>query len=132
MAEPIIGVVHTEPATPRRDPRQWLLQADQAATRDFDRTVVALASGALGLSIAFIHDIAPHPVHEGWLAIAWSLLSASLIANLASLLTSHHALRWEMRHYDDAVGEAGGWLGKVTIGLNWFAAAAFFSASLPS
>jgi hypothetical protein len=117
--------VSDDEATPRSDRRQWLIQADHTASRDFDRTVVALSAGALGLSIVFVQNIAPQPVHKEWLAIAWGLFAASLIANLASFLTSQHALRWEMRHFDEEVETAGGWLGKTTIGLNWCSAVAF-------
>lgn len=114
-----------EGSTPRNDRWQWLVEAAHTASRDFDRTVVTLAAGALGLSIAFVQNIEPHPVHTGWLAMAWSLFSASLIVNLASFLTSQHSLRWEMRHFDEDVGTAGGWLAKLTIGLNWGAAGFF-------
>lgn len=112
-------------ASARSERWQWLIQADHTASRDFDRTVVTLSAGALGLSIAFIQNIAPQPIHKGWLAIGWGLFALSLIANLASFLTSRQALRWEMQHFDEDVETPGGPFAKATVALNLGAAAAF-------
>jgi hypothetical protein len=75
--------------------RDWLVQADHDASRDYDKTVLTLATGALALSVTFAHDIAPHPVSGSTLllAAAWVLLTISLAAMLFSLITSQAALR---------------------------------------
>jgi hypothetical protein len=102
--------------------REWLLQADHEASRDFDKAVTTLAAGALAVSIAFVHDVAPNPVETGWLALAWILFSASLILILVSFLTSQHALRREMQVLSGARkpdAKPGGPLGALTILLNW-------------
>lgn len=59
------------PVPPEEDERRWLRQADHTASRDFDKAIMTLAAGALGVSIAFVHDIAPDPVHVSWLG--WGL-----------------------------------------------------------
>jgi len=51
--------------------RDWLVKAHHTASQDFDRAVMTLAGGGLGISIAFVRDIAPHPVHKWMLAIGW-------------------------------------------------------------
>ena len=37
------------------------------SSRDFDRTLTTLSSGALAISLVFVHDVAPHPKYVGWL-----------------------------------------------------------------
>ncbi len=74
------------PPAPVNGERQWLLQADHAASRDFDKAIMTLAAGALGVSIAFVHDVAPHPVRVAWLGWAWGLFAASLVLILLSFL----------------------------------------------
>jgi hypothetical protein len=80
--------VITEQPTVVAAEREWLKQADHTACRDFDKAVMTLAAGALGLSIAFIHDIAPDPTFVGVLAAAWAFFAASLLAILVSFMTS--------------------------------------------
>jgi hypothetical protein len=68
--------------------RDRLVQHRAKATESFDRTVLTLASGALGLTVAFIHEIAPHPRHVWVVAVGWSFLCGSLLLILASFLSS--------------------------------------------
>jgi hypothetical protein len=113
--------------TPATDERQWLVQADHTASRDFDKAVMTLAAGALAVSIAFVQDVARDPVHVGWLGAAWGLFATSLMLILVSFLTSQHALRREMRVLSgerEADERPGGWLSALTIGLNWTSAGA--------
>ncbi|MDP9327893.1 MAG: hypothetical protein M3P10_06780 [Actinomycetota bacterium] len=106
--------------------REWLRQADHEAHRDFDKAIMTLAAGALGLSIAFVHNVAPKPEHTGWLAAAWVGFSTSLLFILASFLTSQAALRIEMKvlsgERDDP--KPGGRFGTGTFFLNLLSAAA--------
>lgn len=68
--------------------RDWLVKAHHTASQDFDRAVMTLAGGGLGISIAFVRDIAPHPVHKWMLAIGWLAFTLSLVSIFISLLTS--------------------------------------------
>jgi len=121
--------MNEEAPAPVNGERQWLLQADHAASRDFDKAIMTLAAGALGVSIAFVHDVAPHPVRVAWLGWAWGLFAASLVLILLSFLTSQHALRREMKVLSGERSDRrpGGWLGLATIGLNWTSAGALVS-----
>jgi hypothetical protein len=58
--------------------RQWLAEKHHAASQDYDKAVMTLAGGALGLSLAFVKDIAPDPEDTWALVGAWALFAASL------------------------------------------------------
>lgn len=109
--------------------REWLRQADHTASRDFDKAVMTLAAGALGVSIAFVHDVEPNPTHTAWLGVSWGMFSLSLVLILLSFLMSQHALRLEMKVLSGERNDAvpGGWLGRATIGLNWASAGSLVS-----
>jgi hypothetical protein len=72
--------------------RDWLVKAHHVASQDFDKALMALSGGALGISLAFIHDVALHPHRKGWLEVSWGSLAASLLLILVSFLTSQSAL----------------------------------------
>lgn len=109
--------------------RAWLTQAEHQASRDFDKAVMTLSAGALGLTIAFIHDIAPEPAASSirWLGVGWALLVISLVAILASFLTSQHDLRRAVRDVDEGTisPEQPGGSFYVTLALNLVAAGGF-------
>jgi hypothetical protein len=86
--------------------RDWLNQAHHTASQDFDKAVMTLAGGALALSITFIHEIAPHPKHHGWLAASWSALALSLLLVFVSFLASQQVLLTELANCDDAIKRA--------------------------
>jgi hypothetical protein len=115
-----------QPSFGPTDERLWLRQADHTASRDFDKAIMTLAAGGLGVSIAFVHQVAPHPLHVAWLGWAWVLFALSLMLILISFLTSQHALRREMKVVsgERADSHPGGWLGPTTMGLNWLSALA--------
>ncbi|HEX8077672.1 MAG TPA: hypothetical protein VF511_07645, partial [Chthoniobacterales bacterium] len=56
----------------------------------YDKAILALAGGALALSITFLEKIAPHPVPWTFalLAVAWLCLIASVLLELYALSTS--------------------------------------------
>lgn len=88
------------------DERAWLVAADHAASQTYDKLVVALGGGALGLSLAFMRDVVQSPESGtvGWLAWAWVLLALSLLCTFTSLLTSQAALRLGMHQLDEEDG----------------------------
>ncbi len=111
----------------QNDDYEWLRQADHTASRDFDRALMTLAAGALAVSIAFIHDVAPKPVHVAWLGMAWGLFALSLVAILVGFLTSQLSLQREMRLVLGTEDEekGGKWYGTFTVACNGASAAAF-------
>ena len=64
-----------------------------------------------------------------WLGWAWALFALILMVILFSFLISQHALRREMKVLYGARTDPypGGWLGRLTVGLNWSSAAALVS-----
>jgi hypothetical protein len=103
--------------------RAFLASAEENASRDYDRTLTTLAGGALVLSIAFVHDIAPHPQYNFWLVISWVAFTASLLAILVSFLTSLRSLRWMMNEIDEGRSPTRALSSRLTVFLNRAAAA---------
>jgi hypothetical protein len=111
---------------PEEDRYQWLRQAHHQASRDFDKAVMTLSAGALGVSIAFVNNVAPHSTETIWLGAAWVAFAMSLLLILGSFLASQHALLYEMRLPTDASASRriGGVWGTATAVLNWTSAIA--------
>ena len=76
----------------RAGERKRLTDLHEKATDAFDKAVMTLSGGALGISIAFIHDVAHHPRYKGVIAAAWGAFSLSLLLILLSFLTSERAI----------------------------------------
>ncbi len=75
--------------------RKDLIKAEQSMYEHFDRAILTLSAGALGISIAFINQIAPNPRVDtrGWILSAWLLFSLSALSTLISFLLSQVAFR---------------------------------------
>ncbi len=73
--------------------RNHLVLAEQKSQDDFDKTVLSLSGGALGISFAFVKDmIGENPiVHPTWLWLSWVIWAFSSLAVLASFFMSHLA-----------------------------------------
>jgi hypothetical protein len=85
------------------DYRSWLVAAEQKAQEDFDKTVLSLSGGALGVSFVFLKDIVgiPNIQSPGWLLGSWLSWGVSSLSVLASFYTSNLALRRAIRQVDD-------------------------------
>jgi hypothetical protein len=76
--------------------RKFLEECETAAAADFDKTTVALSGGALGISLAFIKDLAPNAPKwsvVAFLLTAWVALALSLLGVLLSLMASMKSMR---------------------------------------
>ena len=75
--------------------RQSLVAAGQAMQNEYDKAVMALSGGALGISFAFLKDIVGTKglAHFCALLGAWVLWGLSISFILASFFTSTKALR---------------------------------------
>lgn len=73
--------------------RKSLLAALLDQSRSFDKYVLTLASGALGLSLVFIERIVPRPsaASASYLVGAWICFGASILITLVSFLCSQRA-----------------------------------------
>lgn len=76
-----------------REERQALIKAGKDSIYQFDKTILTLSAGALGISIAFIDKIAPNP--KPWslwlLYICWIVICISMVSTLISFITSSKA-----------------------------------------
>lgn len=70
------------------DERSRLITSHQAASDAFDRALMTLSAGSLGLSIVFVKDIARDPVSVWTLEVSWILMGLSLLAIVASFVAS--------------------------------------------
>ena len=83
--------------------RNHLILAEQKSQEDYDKTVIALSGGGLGISFAFLENvvgtaaiISPTLLFSSWICWAFSILCI-----LASYFTSHLALRRAIQQVDD-------------------------------
>jgi len=77
------------------DYRKHLVAAEQKAQEDFDKTVLSLSGGALGISFVFLKDVVgPSAISKpDLLFAAWVSWGLSTFFVLTSYYTSHLALR---------------------------------------
>ena len=103
--------------------RRFLQEAEQKAQAAYDKTVLALSGGALGISFAFVKDIVEleQATDRGILVVAWIAWGLSLAAVLVSLFTNVLAMRKAVDQIDEQtiyVEHPGGWLDLMTLVLN--------------
>jgi hypothetical protein len=113
-----------------REYRTHLVTTEQKAQEDYDKTVISLSGGALGISFAFIKDIiGNHPIISKEILVSgWVCWGLSITLVLASYFLSHLALREAIKQFDTAVKNlnvdeiysqrAGGWYSLITAVLN--------------
>jgi hypothetical protein len=109
--------------------RKLLDEYESKATEDFDKTIVALAGGALGTSLVFIEKVVPvgGAQHLWVLAVSWGLLILAVLCNLMSFMSAMQSMRWELQLLDghrmlsSPDQPAGGTWRKWTNVFNWIA-----------
>ena len=74
---------------------QLLYDVERESARTLDKTLVALAGGALGLSITFIKEIAKCPQWTSVLYASWIFFILSLLSTLISFAVTQRAARNE-------------------------------------
>lgn len=82
--------------------RSRLETLEQKAQDDFDKTVLSLSGGALGISFAFVKDIigSASAINSILLFIAWMSWGLSVMFVLFSYYMSHLALRKAIKQVD--------------------------------
>ncbi len=111
--------------------RNHLILAEQKAQEDFDKTVVSVSGGALGVTFIFLKDlIGAGPIfYRGCLFFAWACWGMSITSVLFSYLLSLAALRKTIRQVDsDEIYEqkAGGKWSELVMYLNLLGGLLFF------
>jgi len=115
------------------DERRGLIQAEQNSANQFDKTIITLSAGALGLSIVFMREIASTP-REGTVSFlrgSWICFGLSLLFVLLSFLLSQQALRRQREILDKQyknesdAAEGTNCPARITGYLNWASIIAF-------
>jgi hypothetical protein len=111
--------------------RRHLVAAEQKSQEDFDKTVLSLSGGALGISFIFLKDVLGNKpiLDKNYLLISWVSWGLSSIAVLASFYFSHLALRRAIDQVDKGTiknQRPGGCLSIATDILNASGAILFF------
>ena len=112
--------------------RATLIDAEQKAEDDFDKTVLTLSGGSLGITFAFIKDIIGNkPVVDSALIFyAWLAWGVSISAVLLSYYFSGLALRKAIRQVDNGKiykTQPGGWYDSATAILSAVSGLSFFT-----
>lgn len=113
--------------------RQHLQDACVKSQESFDKTVLSLSGGALGVSFIFLKDvIGSKPIDApGLLVATWVAWAASSLAVLFSFHLSHLALRKAISQVDDGSiadgARPGGGYARATAWLNVSGAVLFFA-----
>ena len=98
--------------------RNNLIQAEQKSQNDYDRSIITLSGGALGISLIFYKDIIGDkiPINTCLLVSSWGLWAASIAVVVFSYYSSHQALRKAIEQTDknDFSGGVGGWAANFT------------------
>jgi hypothetical protein len=109
-----------------------LLESEFQAIDQFDKTILALAGGAFGVSFAFLKDIVKPDVvvNKNYLVCAWVFWCITLAFNLTAFYFSHLAMRGAQRKY--RVGERDerklrGFAGNTVMWLNPITGGAFIA-----
>lgn len=109
--------------------RRHLVLAEQQSVADYDKAILALAGGGLGVSIAFIRDIvgARADLPFGLLYWSWGVWAGSMASTLLSFYASRLALRKAIHQLDAGERETGGCAAAVTEYLNLVSGLAFLA-----
>ena len=85
------------------DERKSLFNSKYESSRSFDRAILTLAAGALGLSITFIKQIAPCPKSNthAFIILSWICFGLSILSTLISFLTSQKACERQIKILED-------------------------------
>ncbi len=73
--------------------RKLLIEARQQSYQQFDKAILTLSSGGLGVSIIFLRDILPFEqiTDYSFLIASWVLFALSITCTLISFLASQYA-----------------------------------------
>jgi hypothetical protein len=115
--------------------REDLLKRQLSNAENFDKAILTLSSAFLGLSLAFLKDLAPYAPSLMVLKWSWAAFIGAIVITLTSYVTSQRAIGKELercrRYYDEAedkvYGERNLW-GEATDWLNLVAGVLFVAA----
>jgi len=104
------------------DYRATLVAAEQKSQDDYDKTIVSLSGGALGISMVFLSDIVGEtaPIAIWSVVTAWGFWAVSLTSVVTSYFFSRIALSKAIQQTDsrELSTKVGGWASIATKHLN--------------
>ncbi len=82
--------------------RKLLIDAQQQSYQQFDKAILTLSSGGLGVSIIFLRDILPleQITNYCFLIVSWVLFALSITCTLISFLASQSAYGEQLKLID--------------------------------
>ena len=83
--------------------REWLVATSYEVSTQFDRTIIALATGAIALSVALIDKLTLAAAATCWLYFGWAALVLSVLLIVASMASSRVALRRAIEETDEQI-----------------------------
>lgn len=100
------------------------------AANAYDKAIMSLSGGALGVSFAFVKNIVTKPAPDTviWLWYAWISLGVSLASIIVSMLFSQKAIRTAITQVDDGTiysVQPGGCSSYFTTFLTWLSGICF-------
>lgn len=107
--------------------RDWLVKCRHEAAQEYDKAVMALSGGGLGISLGFLHGNAEKHLELVWCLItSWVFFGLSLFSTLVSFRISYRAHHRAIEQVDNQVDVdclrregAGGRYTTATEVLNW-------------
>ena len=82
--------------------RKDLITSENESSKNLDQAVITIASGAIGLSVAFIEKLSARPpIQPLWLELSWSSLTLSLGLVLISFYTSKRSYTRHTKIWDE-------------------------------
>jgi hypothetical protein len=112
--------------------RQLLFEAELDQSRQFDKNILALASGSFALSLLFIQQVAPNLILDSpsYLIVSWTAFISSILLTLISFLISQQALSRQREildlWYTEDKNLKNGFIGWIKL-LNWLSMLFFIS-----
>jgi hypothetical protein len=115
--------------------RDWLIKCRHEAEQNYDKAVMTLSGGALGIAIGFLHGSAERNLELVWCLVAsWVFFGLSLFSTLVSFRMSSRAYLRAIAQVDNQVDVdcirregPGGRYTRATEALNWAALVALLA-----
>lgn len=104
------------------DDKHWehLFEAYKESSTQFDKNILYISSGALGLSMTFLSDVVdlPNATCKVLLTISWVVLTLTILISLVSHYLSMKALNLEMKNlYLDVKNKMDKWVKGLNISM---------------
>ncbi|MFA5119501.1 MAG: hypothetical protein WC695_11750 [Candidatus Omnitrophota bacterium] len=87
-------------ASQKDDTRRHWIEIIQETSKQYDKTVILVSSGAIGISLSFINLLSPI-VHPLFLSLSWTGFAGAILFNLFSHVTSIEGYKENINQLDN-------------------------------